>query len=299
MRLADRVDPRDVVVGRRALLALTGAVVLAACSGSPTGGTGPATKGDGVETVQYGDDPAQFFEVTRPAAGSPPAGRGVVVVIHGGFWLEQYDLSLGRPLAASLAAEGWTAVNLEYRRLGNGGGWTGTFDDVAAGIDALAEVDGLDTSTLITLGHSAGGHLAVWAAGRSKLAEARWSSPVVPVTAAVPQAGVLDLALAIRDDLGGGAVAALMGGEPADVPGRYRDGDPYARIPLDVPVRCIHGGDDGTVPPSQSTSYVEKAAAEGADATVTMVDGDHFTLIDVGSDAWTTTLGVLADLADG
>ena len=83
----------------------------------------------------------------------------------------QYDLSLGRPLAESLVGHGWAACNLEYRRVGpadgGGGGTPETFDDVAAGIDRLARVDGLDTSVVITLGHSAGGHLAAWAAGRA------------------------------------------------------------------------------------------------------------------------------------
>lgn len=287
--LSGFVDPHDGAsgsIGRRTLLALAGAAVLAACS-TPTS----APKGHDVKTVPYGDDPAQFFEISQPK-GIP---KGVVVVIHGGFWQSQYDLSLGRPLATSLAANGWTAVNLEYRSLGNGGGWPTTFDDVAAGLDALADVDGVDTSTVITLGHSAGGHLAVWAAGRAKLDNPDWNRPVVAVTAAVAQAGVLDFALAIRDDLGGGAVQALMGGSPdtADLRARYRAGDPLEQIPLDVPVRCIHGGDDTNVPPNQSASYVKAATSAGADATVTMVDGDHFTLIDPSSEAWSTTLKVL------
>ena len=118
-----------------------------------------------MDKIRYGHDHAQFGELTRPTGRS----KGVVVVIHGGFWRAAYDLSLGRPLAASLVEHGWTAYNLEYRRVGNGGGYPKTLDDIAAGIDALAAVDGLDTSTVMTLGHSAGGHLAVWAAGRPKL----------------------------------------------------------------------------------------------------------------------------------
>ncbi len=270
------------------MLALVGAAVLAACTSTAS------PKDKDVTVIPYGDDPAQFFEISRPTGPS----RGVVVVIHGGFWRSQYDLSLGRPLATSLAANGWTAVNLEYRSVGNGGGWPTTFDDVAAGLDALADVDGLDTSTVITLGHSAGGHLAVWAAGRAGLANAAWNQPVVPVTAAVSQAGVLDFSQAIRDDLGGGAVASLMGGLPDtdELKARYRDADPLAQSPLDVPVRCIHGRDDSNVPPSQSTSYVETATAAGADATVTPVDGDHFVVIDPTSEAWATTLTVLDQL---
>jgi acetyl esterase/lipase len=223
-----------------------------------------------MERIAYGSDPSQFAELTRPSGAS----RGVVVVIHGGFWRAQYDLSLGRPLAASLAEEGWTAWNLEYRRVGNGGGWPQTPDDVSAGIDKLAEVDGLD--------------LAVWAAGRQRLQP--WTDAKVPVTAAVSQAGVLDLAGAAS--LGAGAVEAFLGRPVDQVP----DADPTGQVPLDVPVRCVHGRDDSTVPISQSEAYVAAATDAGADATLTPVDGDHFVVIDPRSEAWATTVRLLADL---
>ena len=113
----------------------------------------------------YGPDPAQFGELWVPRA---PGHRGVVVILHGGFWQARYDLSLGRPLAADLAARGYAAWNLEYRRVSGGGGWPGTFGDVAAGIDLLATLP-VDTSRVVVVGHSAGGHLAAWAAGRAKL----------------------------------------------------------------------------------------------------------------------------------
>jgi acetyl esterase/lipase len=122
-------------VDRRSVLTLMGVVVLAACSRRDR------------------SDPSQFGELTRPAGAS----RGVVVVIHGGFWRGQYDLSLGRPLVPSLVDAGWAVYNIEYRRVGNGGGWPQTFDDVAAAIDALADEDDLDLSSVVTLGHSAGG----------------------------------------------------------------------------------------------------------------------------------------------
>ena len=131
----------------------------------------------GDERIAYGDHPDQYLQLYRPARAS----RGVVVVIHGGFWKAEYDASLGRPLAESLREQGWTAANLEYRRVGAGGGVPATLDDVSAGIDALAGVEDLDTSTLVTLGHSAGGHLAVWAAARARFP--RWADTKVPVTA--------------------------------------------------------------------------------------------------------------------
>ncbi len=231
-----------------------------------------------MERITYGKDPSQFAELTR----APSASKGVVIVIHGGFWKSAYDLSLGRPLAASLARNGWDAYNIEYRRVGNGGGWPTTFDDVSAAIDALAGVDGLDTSHAVTLGHSAGGHLAVLAAGRTGAA--------VPVTAAISQAGVLDLGAADRASLGSSAVRAFMGGAA------YAPADPMAQIPLRVPVRCIHGIDDDIVPISQSVDYVERASAAGADADLVRVEGDHFVVIDPSSQAWVRTLKMLEAL---
>jgi acetyl esterase/lipase len=269
------------------MIALLAATALAACSRSAE--TTDQKKRHRVDTVRYGSDPAQIGELTRPAGTS----KGVVVVIHGGFWRSAYDLSLGRPLAASLAERGWTAYNLEYRRVGNGGGWPQTLDDVAAGIDALATVDGLDTSRVVTLGHSAGGHLAVWAAGRPKLEGTSWDEPAVRVTAAISQAGVLDLAAAVRDDLGAGATQAFMGA--SDGP-RFAQADPSEQIPLDVPVRCVHGKADDVVPLDQSVSYVQRATAAGADAELAEVEGDHFVVIDPASPAWAKTLELLGEL---
>ena len=241
--------------------------------------------------IAYGDDPSQFGELTLPA-GTP---RGVVVVIHGGFWKAEYDLSLGRPLAAALVRDGWATLNLEYRRVGpagsgGGGGSPATLDDIAAGIDALAGVDGLDLSTVVTLGHSAGGHLGAWAASRGRFE--RWAGGV-DVTAVVSQAGVLDLRAAHLAGLGGGAVAAFLGHPPGpdDDPA-----DPRRQTPLDVPLWCVHGRDDDIVPIAQSEEYVAAATAAGARADLVAVDGDHFVVIDPTSDAWAKTMAVLDTL---
>ena len=264
-------------MSRRTLLAIgaLGAVgLLAACEDEAV--TDP-------RKITYGDDPSQYAELSLPD-GTP---RGVVVVIHGGFWKAAYDLSLGRPLARSLADRGWAAWNLEYRRVGNGGGAPATLDDVAAGIDALAEVPGLDTSTVVTLGHSAGGHLAAWAASRGRFEQ--WPARV-PVTHVVSQAGVLDLRSAYDEGLGGGAVEAFLGHPPGpgDAPA-----DPRQQVPLSVPVWCVHGTADDIVPISQSREYVAAATAAGARAELVEVDGDHFVVIDPDSAAWSRTLAVL------
>jgi acetyl esterase/lipase len=236
-------------------------------------------------TVRYGDDRSQFGELSLPS-GTP---KGVAVVIHGGFWRARYDLDLGRPLAVSLAGHGWAAWNIEYRRAGNGGGSPETMDDVAAAIDALADHD-VPRDRVVTIGHSAGGHLATWAASRGR--HRRWPERVA-VTGVIAQAGVLDLRAAYDEHLGDGAVEAFLGHPPGTADDAV---DPARQIPLDVPVHCIHGVADDTVPVTQSRSYVAAARAAGAHAELTEVDGDHFVVIDADSDVWHRTLEILEDL---
>ena len=243
------------------------------------------------ERLTYGDDPSQFGELHLPRGGVDDV-RGVVVVIHGGFWRDAYDLSLGTPLAEDLAERGWAAWNLEYRRVGGGGGAPQTLDDVAAGIDRLAEVRGLDLSTVITLGHSAGGHLAAWSAARTQAPLGRWQPVRVPVTHAISQAGVLDLRAGAR--LGGGAVDAFLGAPAVDA---GPDVDPIQQAPLAAPVWCVHGRADDIVPLSQSQAYVDAAIATGARAELVQVEGDHFTVIDPGSEAWRRTVAILDGIA--
>lgn len=245
----------------------------------------------GVRRIAYGEDPSQFGELHLPD-GEP---RGVVVVIHGGFWLAQYDHTLGTPLAESLAAAGWAAWNLEYRRIGDGTGGGGgdptTFNDIAAGIDHLREI-GLDTTTVVTLGHSAGGHLAAWAASRGRFDP--WAGGV-DVTHVISQAGVLDLVVGDAEGLGNGAVVTFLGHPLGPDDAAL---DPTQQIPLDQPVWCVHGTADANVPYAQSEQYVAAATSAGATAElVTIEGGDHFVLIDASSDAWARTLGILDAIA--
>ncbi len=220
-----------------------------------------------------------------------PAGpvRGVVVVVHGGFWRQAYDLSLGRPLAADLAAAGLAAWNVEYRRVGGGGGWPATFDDVAAAVDALAgpvqEAAGgrLPLDRVVALGHSAGGQLVAWLAARPGLPPgASGASPVVHLRGAVSQAGILDLVDAAERGVGRGAVVDLLGGRPADVPDRYALASPIVRIPIGVPVIAVHGTADASVPLRQT----ERFAATSGDRAVVLPGVDHFAVIDPTTSAW-------------
>jgi acetyl esterase/lipase len=185
--------------------------------------------------IPYAPGAHRSGELTLPAGEV----RGVVVVVHGGFWRNAYDLSLGRPLAADLAAAGLAAWNIEYRRVGGGGGWPATFDDVAAAVDALAgpvqaAAGGLlPLDQVVALGHSAGGQLAAWLAARPGLPPGvPGASPVVTLRGAVSQAGVLDLVDAEERGVGRGAVADLLGGTPAAVPDHYALASPIARIPI-------------------------------------------------------------------
>lgn len=288
------MEPQQKISRRRVLRGVggvtAGGLVLAACAGrQPTVGTSsPPRLADGPERLAYGRDPSQFAELHRPTGES----RGVVVVIHGGFWLDAFDLTLGTPLALDLAGLGWTALNIEYRRVGNGGGVPATLDDVAAAIDLLADARDLDLDTVVTLGHSAGGHLAAWAAARGRFDA--WQPVRVPVTHVVAQAGVLDLRSGYQDQLGNGAVEAFLGHPPTDVDDAV---DPFRQIPLDQPMWCVHGVDDPIVPLSQSQGYVTAAVAAGAAAELVQVTGDHFVLIDPASQAWVATVDVLDGIA--
>ncbi|MGY1616291.1 alpha/beta hydrolase family protein [Geodermatophilus sp. SYSU D00691] len=237
-------------------------------------------------TVAYGPGPDQFLELTLPGGDGPAP---VAVVLHGGFWRAAYGVELARPLAADLAAAGWAAVAVEYRRVGGGGGWPATLTDVAAALDALPDLapDRLDLGELAVVGHSAGGHLAAWAAGRAHLHPgAAGAGPRVRVTAAVLQAGVLDLALADEQGLGSGAARDLLGAAPAEAPERWAEADPARLLPTGAAVLCVHGLDDDVVPVSQSETYASAAAAVGDVVEVRVLPGDHMALIDPAGPGW-------------
>lgn len=227
---------------------------------------------------RYGDDRSQLGELFLPAGAQDAP---VAVVIHGGFWRDAYDRSLMAGLCEDLADAGWAAWNLEYRRLGGGGGWPETFEDVSAGIDRLSSLAGpeLDLGTVVTIGHSAGGHLALWAAARQR--------PGIRVTGAVAQAGVVDLVEGTRLGLSRGVTAELLGALPAEAPERYALASPAALVPLGVPQLLVHGGRDEIVPVAMSRSYAETAANAGDRVDLVIHDQlGHFEHLDPRSSAW-------------
>jgi dipeptidyl aminopeptidase/acylaminoacyl peptidase len=243
-----------------------------------------------VQAVRYEYGP------NRHAAGElrVPEGAGphpVVVLFHGGFWRSSWTLQLMDRVAVDLAGRGWASWNVEYRRTGflAGGGWPATFDDVAAAVDhvaVLATHHPLDLHRVSLLGHSAGGHLALWAAARSDSA--------VQVQRAVAMAGIPDLVRCHHSRVDAGAVAKLMGGPPERVPERYGEASPFARLPLAVSQVLIHGEDDNVVPPEFSRAYVEAATAAGDDARLVVVPAEnHFACLDPATKCWLAAVEAL------
>jgi acetyl esterase/lipase len=261
------------------------ASVVTACSDDGAGEDGAVTEAaSSTRRITYGDDPSQWVDLHTPDAAS----RGLVVVIHGGFWKAQYGADYGAPLAEDLVGRGWTAANVEYRRVGNGGGFPETLDDIHAAISKVAaDADG----PVVTLGHSAGGHLATWAAARGRFD--RWSGGPA-LTHVVSQAGVLDLRAAVQQHLGTDAALAFLGDADATT---YEQADPLTQVPLDVPLWAVHARDDDTVPFAQATTYVDAATAAGAEATLVEVTGGHFGVVDTGSEAWAACVEVLDSIA--
>jgi acetyl esterase/lipase len=245
-------------------------------------------------THLYGSHPSQLVELFLPSGAGP---HPVAVVVHGGYWRAQYDRSLMEGLCLDLAAHGLAAWNVEYRRVGGGGGWPETFLDVAAGVDALDGVDApLDLSRVVAVGHSAGGHLALWTAGRETLPpEAPGAEPRIRIRAAVSQAGVLDLTLAAGLMPSSTPTRALLG-DPTQHFERYVLASPRERLPLGIPQLVLHGDRDDTVSMRIATSYATAARNAGDECELRVLSRTgHFEHLDAGSDAWHVARDWLVD----
>jgi len=251
-----------------------------------------------VTTLSYGADPNQVADLRIPDAKGP---HPVAVLIHGGFWREVWTRDLMDAMAVVLTQQGWVTWNIEYRRVAAGGGWPETAEDLAAAIDSLAHlapVHDLDLDRVVAVGHSAGGHLALWAAARRSLdASAVGSIPQVPVLAAVGLAPVANLAAAHEAELGSGAVEAFMHGSPSADRERYATADPAGLLPLGVRQVIIHGDADGEVPVEMSETYAGLAADAGDAVAYHELRGvGHYELIDPRSEAWPMVVAELNDL---
>lgn len=247
--------------------------------------------------LAYGDeDEQQFGDLYLPAGtGAHP----VVVLVHGGCWGAQYGLEPLGNLCRALTSEGVAVWNLEYRRLGSGGGWPTTFLDVAVGADFLrtcAANHNLDLMRVIAVGHSAGGHLATWLAARHRLAvgcELYMANPL-PIHGVIALAGIPDLVAAAQQDICRGAVQQLVGGEAEIVRDRYLQASPREMVPLGVPQILINGEYDPTVPVSYVEDYARIAQAAGDQVHVDLVpEAAHFEVVTPSSHAWPAVQGAL------
>jgi acetyl esterase/lipase len=239
---------------------------------------------------RYGHESNQVGDMWLPDRVSP-SGAPVVVLIHGGWWRSVYTRSLMDRLARATVLRGWAAWNIEYRRIGRfggGGGWPATFFDVGKAIDYVAVLDGADRSRVVTCGHSAGGHLALWAAARGRaLHEVPGDPPTVQLVGAVSLAGAVDLESAADLGLGEGAVPQFLGGTPASCPERYQAGSPIALLPLGIPQVLIHGLADTVVPASMSEKYQQRASVAGDPVVYAGIDAmGHREVIDPALEAW-------------
>jgi len=249
--------------------------------------------------IPYGPGKSQFGDLWLPAQhGKAP----LVVFLHGGWWKSEYDLSYGGHLCSALRSQGVAVWSIEYRRVGaTNGGWPNTFADVAQAYDhiaTLARTYPLDLARVVAAGHSAGGHLAFWLAGRHHIfagSPIQLPQPIVPFHGLVSLAGAVSLQLTV--DLSGHLTFAhhrqevyqLMGGTPTDYPDRYLAADPGHLLPFNIPQTLLQGAEDDQIPPDLPRRWAEKARSLGDQVTVSLLPGtDHFDLVDPESKAWPT-----------
>lgn len=283
--------------GRRSLL-LGGAGIavaaLAGCGGDEPDLGEPIPIPRAVERIRYAEDhPDQhgFFGV--PESGAPKA---LVVLIHGGFWFRGFTAELTADAATDLRSRGFATWNIEYRRTDlsgeSPGGYPNTFRDVADALDHIPRLPLGGEVPVVVVGHSAGGHLAAWAASRTK--QTPGGASKVELAHAYALSGVLDLVTGDKEQIGNRAVTLLMGGSADRFPERYALGDPTLLVPASCPVTAIHAADDEYSPNSQSIDYVRANKAAGGEATYVEVDVDHLDMVRPSSASWRT---VREDLA--
>jgi acetyl esterase/lipase len=242
------------------------------------------------DMLAYGPEPGRAGDLWVPDGDGP---HPVAVLFHGGFWYHAWERDLMDGLALDLARRGIAAWNVEYRRVGAGGGWPAPGEDAHRATEhllALGPVYGLDLDRVAVLGHSAGAQLALWVAARRRRAS------VHPMLA-VGLAAIADLAAARAEGIGGGSVGRLLQGDGIADPERaLAEASPMARLPIGVVQLLAHAADDGVVPASQTTRYAEAARAAGDDVTVIELEaGGHFGLVDPDSPAWAAVAPALEE----
>ncbi len=237
--------------------------------------------------IAYGKDAHQFggLRVPHPDGSWNGGDKNfpLAIIIHGGCWSADYDLAYMGNLSAALAKEGIATWSIEYRRVGNhGGGWPGTFQDVANGADyvrELAKQYPIDAKRVIAVGHSAGGHLALWLAARKKLPKSSelYSPDPIKLRGVVSIAGIPDLAAAGKQKVCGDMAYQLIGGTPEQFADRYKHASPSELVPVGVKQILVHGGSDQFVPHKLSMDYEQLARQKGDEVSVITAKGaGHF-----------------------
>ncbi|MEU3253278.1 alpha/beta hydrolase [Streptomyces sp. NPDC006997] len=262
-------------------------------------------------TAAYGDHPDQVIDFYLPRGGDQLAADApvpLVVVLHGGAWRAAYDRRHVTPFADFLARRGFAVANVEYRRGGTGSGaagrWPETFDDVAAAVDALPAlareaVPRADPRRTVLTGHSAGGHLALWAAARHLLpADSAWRTDrPAPLRGVVALAPIADLGVAEKLAVCGGAAGQLLGTEQ-DFEARRPYADPALLLPTGIATTLVQGRTDVVVPCAVAEAYADAAAKAGEVVGLTLLeDVGHFPLIDPAADACAVVAEEIAQLA--
>ncbi len=247
----------------------------------------------------YGAHPLQFAELSLPASAPP---HPVVSLIHGGCYRELYDLRPLASLVTELVGLGYAVWNIEYRRHGCEGGFPRMFLDAAAAVDFLRQIaveHALDLARVISAGHSAGGHLALWLAGRKRIpAESPlYSADPAPIQAVLALAPLTDIASAWRRGACGEALLDVMGSSPDEVAANYRAGSPAQLLPLGARQMILVGEHDSDIL-REAQQYAEAAAKQGDRAQLLVVpEAGHFEVVSVDSSAWRMVRGALQLLA--
>jgi acetyl esterase/lipase len=244
------------------------------------------------ERITYGDESPWQFGVLRVPRGAGP--HPVAAIVHGGCWLADYDYRHLERMAEALTERGLATWLVEYRRIGHeGGGWPGTFRDVARGLDrlrALAAERRLDLGRIVVVGHSAGGQLALWLAARARIAPQSelFVAEPLPVAGVVAHAPIADLrTYALGSGSCNAAVPDLLGGLARTVGARYDEVSPLELVPLGARVRLVHGALDAIVPLDQSRKLAAAERKAGGDVLLDVVPtAGHFDVIAPFAAAW-------------
>lgn len=314
MSAGGSTDPKSRRVGVLVVIATVIALVVGGCSSDAPGGpsASPSTASsvaDGgvtVHRIEYSTrgpgDPAQNWgDFYLPAGARAPDSIPLVVLIHGGSWESRLGAATMAPYAQDLARQGMAVFNIEYRRVGSGGGWPTTFQDVADALDYVVELDKqfpqITIDDELVVGHSAGAQLAAWAGTRNTLnVNEVGSQPLFRPKRIIALAGPLDMVYAA--DNGDKRIVAVLGGTPQQVLDRYQSVDPIQNIDPTMPIVAVHGDMDNTVPMALSQRYIDEVERQQGIGEIIIAQGEnHLSIVSPNSPAYPRILDIITDVS--